>query len=125
MASVAAHKLKQPMVYPRKEAKDHGTARLVEGVFEAGQSAVLIEDVITSGGSLLTSVQALASVGLVVRDAVVLVDREQGGLAAMAQAGLQVRAVLKFTDILARLRQTGRIDEATYALVAEYLRNQA
>ena len=63
--------------------------------------------------------------GLVVRDAVVLVDREQGGLAAMAQAGLQVRAVLKFTDILARLRQTGRIDEATYALVAEYLRNQA
>ena len=125
MASVAAHKLKQPMVYPRKEAKDHGTARLVEGVFEAGQSAVLIEDVITSGGSLLTSVQALASVGLVVRDAVVLVDREQGGVAAMAQAGLQVRAVLKFTDILARLRQTGRIDEATYALVAEYLRNQA
>jgi uridine monophosphate synthetase len=109
-------------VYPRKEAKQHGTGQLVEGVFEQGQRAVMVEDVITSGGSLLTTRDALQSVGLVADQAVVLVDREQGGVNALAEQGMQVYPVLKFSEILAVLHQEGKIDGATYKMVSEYLK---
>lgn len=122
IASIAASKLRQPMVYPRKEVKQHGTGQLVEGVFEQGQRAVMVEDVITSGGSLLTSSDALQSVGLVADQAVVLVDREQGGVHALAEQGMQVYPVLKFSEILAVLHQEGKIDDATYKMVSDYLK---
>jgi len=122
IASIASSKLRQPMVYPRKEAKQHGTGQLVEGVFEQGQRAVMVEDVITSGGSLLTTRDALQSVGLVADQAVVLVDREQGGVHALAEQGMQVYPVLKFSEILAILHQEGKIDDATYKMVSEYLK---
>ena len=122
IASIAASKLRRPMVYPRKEAKQHGTGQLVEGVFEQGQRAVMVEDVITSGGSLLTTRDALQGVGLAAYQAVVLVDREQGGVNALAQQGLQVYPVIKFSDILATLHQEGKIDDATYTMVSDYLK---
>lgn len=122
IASIAASKLQQPMVYPRKEAKTHGTGQMVEGVFEPGQAAVMVEDVITSGGSILTAAETLKEAGLQVTDAVVLVDREQGGLANLAQAGISVHAVLKFSEILQELNTAGFIDTGTYTMVAEYLK---
>lgn len=122
IASIAASKLRQAMVYPRKEAKQHGTAQLVEGVFEQGQRAILVEDVITSGGSLLTARDALQGVGLVADLAVVLVDREQGGVEALAGQGMMVHPVLRFSQILAVLFEEGKIDNQTYQMVNDYLR---
>jgi uridine monophosphate synthetase len=121
IASIAASKLQQPMVYPRKEAKTHGTGLMVEGVFEPGQVAVMVEDVITSGGSIVTAAETLKSVGLRVTDAVVLVDREQGGVANLSAQGIRAHAVLKFSDILQELKLAGLIDAETYAMVADYL----
>jgi uridine monophosphate synthetase len=109
------------MVYPRKEAKTHGTGLMVEGVFEPGQVAVMVEDVITSGGSIVTAAETLKSVGLLVTDAVVLVDREQGGVANLSAQGIRAHAVLKFSDILQELKLAGLIDAETYAMVADYL----
>ena len=122
IASIAASKLQQPMVYPRKEAKTHGTGQMVEGVFEPGQVAVMVEDVITSGGSIITAVETLKAVGLQVTDAVVLVDREQGGLANLAEQGISAHAVLKFSEILLELKLAGLIDAETYAMVTDYLK---
>jgi len=122
IASIAASKLQQPMVYPRKEAKTHGTGQMVEGVFEPGQVAVMVEDVITSGGSILTAAETLKSVGLQVTDAVVLVDREQGGLANLVEQGINAHAVLKFSEILLELKVAGLIDAETYGMVADYLK---
>ncbi|MCK9246829.1 MAG: hypothetical protein M0P11_07735, partial [Anaerolineaceae bacterium] len=118
----AASKLMKPMVYPRKEAKQHGTGQMVEGVFKPGQRAVMVEDVITSGGSLLTTRDALQAVGLTADQAVVLVDREQGGLQALAQEGIAAQAVLKFSQILTVLRKEDKIDQSTYEMVASYLK---
>lgn len=122
IAAIAALKLRQPMVYPRKETKTHGTGQMVEGVFEAGQSAVVLEDVITSGGSLLSSVRVLREAGLSVSDAVVLVDRGQGGLATLADEGVHVHAVLRFSEILDYLSNIGKVDPATAERVRAYLR---
>lgn len=66
-----------PLIYPRKGVKAYGTGKQVEGVWEEGQTAVVIEDLITSGASILTAAGALEEAGLRVRDAVVLIDREQ------------------------------------------------
>ncbi|HOA22176.1 MAG TPA: orotidine-5'-phosphate decarboxylase [Anaerolineaceae bacterium] len=125
IAAIAASRLKRPMVYPRKEAKTHGTSQMVEGVFQQGQDAILLEDVITSGGSILTAAETLASAGLQVRDAVVLVDREQGGVRSLADQGIQVHAVLTMRKILERLAAQNLIDQSTYLEVKRYLDGEA
>ena len=81
--AVVAWLLKKPFIYPRKEAKTHGTGQMIEGAIRSRvrRIAVILEDVITSGGSILTSLDMLRKAGLLVRDVVVLVDREQGGTA--------------------------------------------
>jgi len=121
ITAIAASKLKRPMVYPRKEIKEHGTAQAVEGVFQPGQSAVLLEDVITSGGSILTAAETLRAVGLDIHQAVVLVDREQGGKAALKDHGIQVSSVLTMQEILGRLYAQGKLDQTTYLEVRAYL----
>lgn len=121
IAAIAASKLKRPMVYPRKEAKTHGTGQMVEGVFQPGQSAVLLEDVMTSGGSIMTAVETLRAAGLVVNQAVVLVDREQGGMAALKEQGIAVSPVLTMQEILGRLYAQGKLDPATYQEVRDYM----
>jgi uridine monophosphate synthetase len=68
-----------PLVYPRREVKSYGTKRQIEGVFEAGEHVVVIDDIVTDGTSKLEAITPLEAAGLIVRDLVVLVDREQGG----------------------------------------------
>ena len=121
IASIAAAKLKQPMIYTRKEVKTHGTGQQIEGVWQPGQRVVLVEDVITSGGSILTAAAQLREAGLQVTDAVLLVDREQGGVCSLAEQGIAVHAVLRFSEVLEELFASARIDEATYKSVKEYL----
>jgi orotate phosphoribosyltransferase len=77
-----------PFVIVRKEAKDYGTARRLEGVHEPGRRVCVVEDVVTSGGALLAAVEALRGEGLEVVGAVCVVDREEGGAAAIARAGV-------------------------------------
>jgi len=68
-----------PMIYPRKEQKGYGTQREIEGVFNAGETVVVYDDLITTGASKFEAISSLEAAGLKVKDIVVLVDREQGG----------------------------------------------
>jgi orotate phosphoribosyltransferase len=98
-----------PLIYPRKTAKQYGTGKQVEGRWEVGQTAVVIEDLITSGDSILQAIASLKAAGLQVRDAVVLIDREQGGIDTLQEQGYQVHAVITLERLLAFLEQAGRI----------------
>lgn len=122
VAAVAASISGVSLIYPRKEAKEHGTGRSIEGSFQEGQKAVLLEDVITSGGSILTAAQTLQSAGLQVSDVVVLVDREQGGQAELLKNNLKLHAILTLSDILDRLAGMETVDSQTIQSVKEYLR---
>lgn len=84
----------------RKEAKQHGTGRLVEGPFREGDRVVVIEDVITTGGSALRAVEAIRAAGGDILGVLALVDREEGGREALERAGLSVRALALASDIV-------------------------
>lgn len=84
----------------RKEAKQHGTGRLVEGPFRPGDRVVVVEDVITTGGSALRAVESIRAAGGEVLGVLAVVDREEGGREALEAEGLGVRALARAADIV-------------------------
>lgn len=84
----------------RKEAKDHGTGKLIEGPFEPGDRVVIIEDVITSGSSALRAAETVQQAKGIVTGVLALVDREEGGRAAIERAGFHVQSVVSISEIL-------------------------
>jgi uridine monophosphate synthetase len=85
LASIVSHKLDKSNLFTRKESKTYGTQKLIEGNYEIGDSVILIEDVITSGSSIMETVRTLENNGLLVSYVVVLFNRETGGLADTIQ----------------------------------------
>ena len=88
----------------RKEAKGHGTGRLIEGPFEAGDHVAVIEDVITTGGSALRAAKAIGDAGGTIAGILALVDREEGGREALETNGFTVIALTRASDIVACMR---------------------
>ncbi len=89
-----------PFLIVRKEAKEYSTGNRIEGVFEQGETVCLVEDVVTSGGALLDSVAALREAGAVVHTAVCVVDREEGGVDALARQAVRLRPMFRASEIL-------------------------
>jgi orotate phosphoribosyltransferase len=90
-----------PFIIVRDETKEYGTANRIEGPYAPGELVCLIEDVVTSGGALAESVSALRDAGLVVRNAVCVVDREEGGADALARLGVRLRPLYRAGELLA------------------------
>lgn len=110
-----------PMLIRRKEAKAYGTKKLIEGRFNAGDTCVIIEDVITTGSSVLETVNDLKAEGIVVTDVIVMVDREQGGVRNIAQHSINVHPLFKLSDLLEILCEAEKVDRATVDSVAKYI----
>jgi orotate phosphoribosyltransferase len=89
-----------PFVIVRKEAKDYGTANLLEGEYAEGEEICLLEDVVTSGGAALEAIAALRAAGLACENAVCVVDREEGGAEALAQEAVRLHALFRAQDVL-------------------------
>ena len=89
-----------PFVIVRDSAKEYGTANRLEGPFEQGELVCLLEDVVTSGGALAEAVDALRDAGLVVRNAICVVDREEGGADALARLGVRLRSLYRAGDLV-------------------------
>lgn len=113
----------KPLIYPRKEAKAHGLGKDIEGAWQPGERVVVIEDLITKGGSTLQTVERLRTVGLQVEHVIVLIDREQGGVANLAAAGVTAHAVFTVSEVLTTLVQSGKLDEAKRQEVLQFIRN--
>jgi uridine monophosphate synthetase len=110
------------LVYPRRETKAYGTGASVEGVFESGDRAVVLDDLATTGGSKLEAIERLEAAGLEITDVAVLIDREGGAGGTLREAGIRFHAVITLTDLAERLAACGRIDPATHRVVVDYLR---
>ncbi|HLE98724.1 MAG TPA: orotate phosphoribosyltransferase [Gaiellaceae bacterium] len=105
LAASAAMASDLPFIIVRGETKEYGTAKRIEGPFEQGDLVCLLEDVVTSGGALAEAVSALRGEGVVVRNAVCVVDREEGGSDALARLGVRLRALFRASELL-ELRKT-------------------
>jgi uridine monophosphate synthetase len=110
-----------PMVMLRKEAKDYGTKKLIEGKFEKGQTCLIIEDVVTSGTSILETVAPFKAEGLEIEDAVVILNREQGGKERLKEKGIELHSLISIFDLLKVLFYEKKISEETFREVNEFL----
>jgi len=100
LAAAASLAGRLPFVIVRKQAKEYGTGNRLEGPFEAGERVCLVEDVVTSGGALLETVDALRAAGLECRTAVCVIDREEGGSDALARKAVRLRPLFRATEII-------------------------
>ena len=100
-----------PMIYPRKEAKSYGTKAEIEGEYHAGETVVVIDDLATTGGSKFEAIEKLTGAGLVVKDVVVLIDRQSGAKESLEQAGFNLHAVLTLFVLLDHWEKTGKVEK--------------
>ena len=121
IASVLAVNHDLPMLIVRKERKAYGTGREVEGVYKAGQTCLVIEDVVTSGASILETRTRIEHEGLVVNTAIVFIDRDQGGIEHLMKQGVTMLKVTSMTELVDTLHKFGRIDAATRQAVLDFV----
>jgi orotate phosphoribosyltransferase len=108
LAAAASLESGLPFLIVRKAVKDYGTAKRLEGVFEEGDCVCLVEDVVTSGGALLEAVEAVRTAGLVCRNAICVVDREEGGADALARHAVRLRPLFRASELLAGAKDAAK-----------------
>lgn len=120
VANIAAINNK-PWIYMRKEVKDYGTKRAIEGAYKEGEKVVMIDDMITNGLSKVETLKPLEELGLKIKDIVVLVDREQGGREHLEKMGYNFHNVFTLAEWLKVLFQYKKIAKTKYEEVISYL----
>jgi uridine monophosphate synthetase len=112
------------MVYPRKEEKSYGTKAQVEGIFSPGDTAVVIDDLITTGDSKLEAIHKLVENSLIVKDIVVLIDRSVNAGQFLKKQGYQLHACLSISKLIRYYEDTERVDPEIAAEVNQYLEQE-
>jgi orotate phosphoribosyltransferase len=120
VATVVSQKMRIPLIYVRKEQRDHGLGKSIEGVVNADDNVLLVDDLVTTGHSTIEEAMILRGSGNV-RHVVVLVDREQGGPGNLQSEGLELHPLVKITDVFAYLSELGAISPKTYEAVMAYV----
>jgi len=111
-----------PVIYPRKEIKTYGTKAEIEGEYQAGETAVVIDDLTTTGESKFEGIEKLTNAGLMVKDVVVLIDRQSGAKEALAQAGFRLHAVLTIGEMLDYWEMAGKVEADKIAATRTFLK---
>jgi uridine monophosphate synthetase len=111
-----------PMIYPRKEVKAYGTKAQIEGEYHPGETVVVIDDLATTGGSKFEAIEKLTGAGLVVKDVVVLVDRQSGAKESLAEAGYAMHAVLTISEMLDHWEKTGKVEKGEIEETRKFLK---
>ena len=110
-----------PMIYPRKEVKAYGTKAKIEGEYHTGETVLVIDDLATTGGSKFEAIEKLTGAGLVVKDVVVLVDRQSGAKESLAEAGYAMHAVLTISEMLNHWEKTNKVDKDKIEATRQFL----
>lgn len=120
IATVVSQKMRLPLIYVRKERRTHGLGKTIEGVVNAGDNVLLVDDIITTGHSTIEEAAILRDSGNV-KHVVVLVDREQGGFDNLKKNGLELHPLVRIGEVIGYLRELGAISTNTYEIVTNYM----
>jgi len=123
-ASIVAYQLNKPFLYIRQLTRLHGRERRIEGLIMPGDSVLLIDDLITTGGSLIKAVEAIRAEGGVVKEAVVLMDREEGGKENLAEKNVALHYLLKVSEAAEKLYEMDVIKEDQYKLILKQVKKK-
>ena len=124
-SSPLAYILKKSMVYVRREEKGHGLGKLVEGAVQPRWRALVVDDLATTGGSVLSAVESLRGAGCLVTDAVVLVDRLEGGKANLGASGVRLHAFADVKDLVKMLYDQKKVTKGDYEAVLKQMGGRA
>jgi orotate phosphoribosyltransferase len=123
-ASQIAYNLKKPFLYIRQETKLHGRERRVEGILASGDRVIVIDDLLTTGLTLKKAVDAVRAEGGVVNDAIVFLDREEGGKQILEKDGLKVHPLIRISEIANKLYELGAIDKESQKTILKQVKKQ-
>jgi orotate phosphoribosyltransferase len=123
-ASLVAYNLQKPFLYVRKGIRLHGRQRRIEGILAPGDNVLLVDDLITTGLSLRKAAKAIMAEGGVVTDAVVLLDREEGGKEKLEKSGIRLHTLLNVGEIVNKLYEIGTIDEQQLKTILKQIRKK-
>ncbi len=119
-SSPIALQFSKPMVYARKEEKPYGRERRIEGVIKPGWNVLIVDDLITTGGSIVSAAQAIREEGGEVKDAVVLIDRLEGGESNLKKSGVSLHSLTDVVELSDILYSEGMIgDDEVKAIVRQ------
>lgn len=122
LASGIALLYHKSMLMPRKDAKKHGASRSIEGVYKTGDTVLLVEDVVTSGASILRAIDSLEQEGLIVKGVVAFLDREQGAAKKLQDRGIAFRSVCTLTQAMDTLSDAGKVDQDAVARIVAFIK---
>lgn len=111
-----------PLIIKRKEAKEYGTKKMIEGIFQKGQNCLLVEDVITSGKSLLETIPEIENEGISVSDIVVVLDRQQGGKEMLESKGYRVHTLFTISEVCSILKEENHLSDDEVTRIDEFLK---
>lgn len=123
IATCISLEYKVPMVIRRKEKKDYGTKKLIEGEFKAGQNCLVVEDVVTTGGSLIETAQELENEGLNITDLVALIDREQGPKENLMK-NYRLHALFSLSQVLTTLFESSLLNTEERMAIETFLKER-
>ena len=121
-ASQIAYNLKKPFLYVRKGIRHHGRQRRVEGILVSGDRVLLVDDLVTTGLNLKNAAEAIRAEGGVVKEAVALLDREEGGKEELGESGIKVHTLLRISEVANTLYDIGAIDEESLKTILKQIK---
>lgn len=123
-ASSIAYNSKKPFLYIRRGVRLHGRQRRVEGVLASGDRVLIVDDLVTTGLSLRKAVKSVRAEGGVVTDAVVLLDREEGGVKELEKDGIKLHAMLRISEIVNKLYEIGTVTEEQLKTILKQIKKK-
>jgi orotate phosphoribosyltransferase len=121
-ASQIAYNLKKPFLYVRKGIRTHGRERRVEGILVSGDRVLLVDDLLTTGLTLKTAAEVVRAEGGIVTEAVVFLDREEGGKQLLEKHGVKLHPLLRISEIANTLYEIGAIDEESLKTIQKQIK---
>ena len=122
-ASLISNKLNVSMIMPRKEQKQYGLKKSIEGDYNDNDKIILVEDTITSGSSILNTIQLCEQNNLHIELIIIIMDREEGGVDLLKSKGYSVAVLFKCSDIIDYLNTNNLIDSKDYTTICQYNKN--